>query len=209
MNEALDDWQTQAGDEKADAPIKASTFESRTRPVDLATSLLPGLRKWFHHVLISDANLAAKRKAAIAPLGKCSPTFGVALLRTWCDAWKTVARRGLPATACILCGRRDADSSKHLARCPVLWRVVARVSAIPPPTSLADAIALRPSGPFGSRLPSGRHPPATFMLRLALACDTYHNLEARCDEAHTRTRPFGDGTIRAAVVNAWRRVGAI
>lgn len=151
MHKALEDWLKHSGDATADAPITTTTFEGMMRPVDLATALLPRLRKWFPQVVIAEVELATKAT---------------------CDAWKTAARRGLSAAACILCDRRNSDSSKHLTRCPLLWRAVTCASAIPPPKNLAQAIALRTSEPFGMRRPSGKHAPPTFVFRLALACDT-------------------------------------
>lgn len=153
--------------------------------------------------------MEAKCKAAVEPLGKCSPVFGVAVLRTWCDAWKTASRGGFPIGACVLCGCGAGDLTRHMVRCPVLWREEAHVSAIPAPSSLAEAIALRTSEQFGPRRPSGKQRLPTFALRLALACDIFHKLKCSCDEARPRARAFGDSTIRAAAANAWRRLGAL
>lgn len=172
------------------APNVARHMAGPSGAVDgLAAAMVHRMRRRFSRALLSDSAMTNKCREALTPLAS-SPVFGVAVLRTWCDAWKAAARRGFPVGACILCGRAASDSSHHLMRCPALRRAVTRVSSILAPTSLAEARALRPSGPFGTRRASGKHPPRLW------------------SGLQWRRHAFGDGTIRAAAANAWRSLGA-
>lgn len=151
---------------------------------------------------------AACSKAAISPLSKCSrpsaslcsglgATHGrlqhvVAFQRVHASyaADEPLIHRDMSSDA--LCSGERLHECRRFRRRPVLQK-----------RSRSD--------PLSPSVRGGRAggTPTTFMLRPALACDTYHKLKARCAEARPKTRPFGDGTIRAAAVNAWRRLGAL
>lgn len=181
-----------AEEDQADARLRRGRRRGGRRDHEascMAAALLQRVRRWFPEAAIADAYLAAKCSATIAPLASCSPLFGVALLRTWCDGWKTASRRGFPVGACILCSRPRGDTTRHLMRCPSLWRAVMRVSAIPMPASLAEAVALRPSEALGAKRTSGRAAPLVFVARLALSSGLYHKLKARCNEENPAAGP--------------------
>lgn len=174
---------------------KRSARAHKEEAHSLARALLPRVRRWFPDAVATDAALIQKMAAAIEPLALCSPLYGVALVRAWCDGWKTAGRRGYDPGVCIVCGRRGADTTKHMFCCPRLWQAVQRVSELEPPQSLSAALALASSAAFGSRRSSGRAAPPCNVVRLTLATDVFHKLKSRCDEERPRRRPLwgGDG----------------
>lgn len=188
---------------------RGSAEARRADALELARALLPRVRKWFPNAGATDDEVVRKMTAAILPLRRCSPLHGVALVRAWCDGWKTAGRRGFVPGICIVCGRRDADTTKHMLRCPRLWQAVQRVSELEPPRSMAAALALTWSETLGPRRPSGRAAPPSNVMRLTLASDVFHKLKSRCNEERPRRHPFSAATVAATAKNAWRRIGAL
>lgn len=172
-------------------------------------SLLPRLRKWFRADRVPTPALEAWIESAVASVAQTAPTFGISVLRTWCDAWATSARHGHHIEHCILCGRAQADRVSHLVRCAPLWRARASAAQVAPPDRLRQSLCLDRSPRLPGRSAGKRARPPASVFALAVASDTYHKLRAR-RPFYGRTRaPFDAQKIQRAAVHAARRLGRL
>lgn len=200
-DEAIADALARARDaDPCDAPALSTAAAAR--------ALLPRFRVWFSEEAIDEQLLLRAMTRAMELAQRAAPTFGLAMLRAWCRAWATSFRRGDGAQACRACGRLGADTIDHMVRCPALWRAVQTRSALPPPSSLADALSLcRPASLAGASRTRRARPPAALM-RLALASDAYHKLRDDDLAGHPPSpRRRGQrlqAVVRCAFARLWR-----
>lgn len=148
---------------------------SADRP-DLAEILMPRIRLWSRDLSSRHPIQIAEVRAAVRSVAKCSPAFGMTLLRTWCDGWACSMRRGLGSLPCPACGRRDGDRLRHLIRCPALWRAVCGPTGLPPPRCVRNALGIGPAPQAPGKSRGRRQRPQCHIFALALACDAYHQL---------------------------------
>lgn len=172
-------------------------------------ALLPRLRRWFRADRAPRPLLESWADEAIRSVAQAAPSFGLVMLRTWCDAWATSARRGHQVEHCIMCGRARADRLTHLVRCAPLWRATARATQVAPPNCLRQVLCLVASPSMPGPAPRLRTRPPASVFALSVASDVYHKLRARRPFGGHRSAPMSGREIASAATHAARRLGRL
>ena len=109
----------------------ARKFSFSHFPLDLATLLLPRVRKYLSPIAFDDASLLRSMRSSLAASKRLPPSIGWNLVRCWTNAWCTDSRVGVAKDApCRFgCARDEGGSDRllHYVDCWPLWEAIVRV----------------------------------------------------------------------------------